>query len=85
MYKKIFEGQKKGPGGAKINLTKDALIREMLKKPADDIERVYTIFLKDGEDKFLKESDPLTPCVTFPSLRRRYDVAILSHPAAGSA
>ena len=52
------KSEKKGPGGAKMNLTKDALIKEMLKKPASDIERVYKKFITDGYDKFIKESEP---------------------------
>ena len=52
------KSEKKGRKGTKLNLTKDALIFEMLKKPAADIERVYATFLTDGEDKFIKESEP---------------------------
>ena len=52
------KSDKPGKKGTKLNLTKDALIFEMLKKPADDIERVYTTFLTDGEDKFVQESEP---------------------------
>ena len=52
------KSDKPGRKGTKLNLTKDALIFEMLKKPADDIGRVYATFLTDGEDKFIKESEP---------------------------
>ena len=52
------KSDKPGKKGTKLNLTKDALIFEMLKKPADDIGRVYATFLTDGEDKFIKESEP---------------------------
>ena len=52
------KSDKPGKKGTKLNLTKDALIFEMLKKPADDIGRVYATFLTDGEDKFVKESEP---------------------------
>ena len=52
------KSDKKGKKGAKVNLTKDSLIFEMLKKPAADIEKVYKSLKSDGEDKFIKESEP---------------------------
>ena len=52
------KSDKKSKKGAKVNLTKDALIFEMLKKPAADIEKVYKSLKSDGEDKFIKESEP---------------------------
>ena len=51
------KSDKTGKKGGKLNLTKEALINEMIKKPAADIEKVYKSLKSDGEDKFIKESE----------------------------
>ena len=50
------KSDKKGKGQAKLNLTKEALIEEILKKPIDKITEVIDIFQQDGEEKFLQDS-----------------------------
>ena len=58
------KSDKKGKGQAKLNLPKEALIEEILKKPIDKIWGVIDIFQQDGEEKFLQdasdESEPET-------------------------